>query len=128
MVISLLLLGPFSPSVSSLVIVMEISSVFLLSKVLASVFIFHRSRNIHRMILGDCSPVSAILCISYSTYLAVGYDNGNLNIYELMNSKQVASIKAHDKPIRKLLYNLNTNIITTISEDGYIKFWELRVY
>ena len=80
------------------------------------------------MILGDCSPVSAILCISYSTYLAVGYDNGNLNIYELMNSKHVASIKAHDKPIRKLLYNLNTNIITTISEDGYIKFWELRVY
>ena len=92
-----------------------------------SLFTYHRARNPHRVLLGNSSPVSALLCLTCSTYIAVGCENGNLIIYDLMNSEQVASIQAHDKPIRKILYNINTDSITTVSEDGFVKFWELKV-
>lgn len=88
--------------------------------------IIHR-KSFNQVLLGSGSPPSAMITMNKLNYLIVGYEDGGLAVYSLVNDKQLAILKAHDKVIRKILYNLEMNTITTISEDGYVKIWEFRV-
>ena len=67
------------------------------------------------------------LCLISHNQIACGCGDGSINIWNLNNSKQVKSFKAHDDLIRYLLFVNNTKLISC-SNDKKIKIWSLKTY
>ena len=77
--------------------------------------------------MGFGMAVTDICPMDRMDYLLVGYESGELAVFNLLDNQRLTIIKAHEKPVRKILYNSLTRHITTLAEDGHVKMWELRV-
>lgn len=77
--------------------------------------------------MGFGTEATAIASMERTDYLLVGYDGGEVALFNLLDNQRLTITKAHEKPIRKILYNCATRHITTLAEDGHVKIWELRV-
>lgn len=84
-------------------------------------------KSYHRLLLGNGSDVTAIACMPKTNFVVVGYADGSLTAFSLVDCHMLATTKAHTRCIRKILCDSNKGIMTTISEDGYVKIWEIRV-
>ena len=56
--------------------------------------------------------------------LAVGFDNGQIQIYNFKNKKIVITIPAHHLAVRKLLL-LKNGCLLSQSRDDEIKIWKI---
>jgi WD40 repeat protein len=57
---------------------------------------------------------------------SVGVD-GTLRLWDLNNGKPVATIIAHEKPIRNVAFATGGNLVFTAGDDGAVKYWQLPI-
>lgn len=86
-----------------------------------------KQKDHYRLLLGNGSDVTAISYMPKSNFVVVGYADGSLTAFNLIDCHVLATTKAHKRCIRKILCDSNKGIMTTISEDGYVKIWEIQV-
>ena len=80
-----------------------------------------------RWYAGHGPAVTAILPIRSSRQCVVGYLDGSISVYNNETSLEEVIVKGHTKAVRKLLYDEEKRYVTSISEDGFVKLWEIVV-
>ncbi|NSW95820.1 MAG: WD40 repeat domain-containing protein, partial [Bacteroidales bacterium] len=56
--------------------------------------------------------------------LAVGYDDGNIEMWDITTGKRISEIKAHSSGITDIKFNQRLSQMATASTDGTLKLWD----
>lgn len=80
-----------------------------------------------RWFVGHGPAVTAILPLQSTRQCVVGYDDGSMAVYSIETSVEEVIVKAHAGAVRKMLYDEEKRLVTSVGEDGFVKMWEIVV-
>lgn len=80
-----------------------------------------------RWFVGHGPAVTAILPLQAMRQCAVGYADGSVAVYSIETSVEEVVVKAHAGAVRKMLYDEEKRLVTSVGEDGFVKMWEIVV-
>ena len=80
-----------------------------------------------RWFVGHGPAVTAILPLHSMRQCVIGYADGSMAVYSIETSVEEVIVKAHAGAVRKMLYDEEKRLVTSIGEDGFVKMWEIVV-
>ncbi len=64
------------------------------------------------------------LTVSHSgDFLAAGYQDGSVWVWQIKEAQPVAALAAHDGPVRSLAFDQDDGLLVSSSDDGSIQLW-----
>ncbi|KAF9358854.1 Transducin (beta)-like 1 X-linked receptor 1 [Mortierella sp. NVP85] len=72
---------------------------------------------------------SMVLSCAYSpdgTSLAVGLEDGDINVYSTSSWEKVQTLDGHDKPVWHVVYSPQGNLVATASSDTTVRVWDVE--
>lgn len=73
----------------------------------------------------DSSSVSAVAFSPDAELLALGWDDGQIQIWRVKDGKPLASLKKHDAEVYSIVFSENGRFLASAGKDNKIQLWEV---
>ena len=86
-----------------------------------------RNHKLKHRYRGKGSSVCSVAFNNESSWLAVGFKDGHIEVVDVQRGEMMGNLSGHSKKVHSLAFTPNDKLLVSISDDLLTKFWDINV-